>query len=441
MRSIASIAFLLVACGSETAPSAPAPAAPESRTERATPERTAPEPTPSDDRAAPAEAQRPPPPEELQRRERQARDALRRGRLATRRRDREGAIAAFRASIQALPLASAQCELGWALFQSGQHDEAEAPLRAAARSFEERAIMGAREQSTYAACLYNLGRVHEARAQNDEAIAVYRRSLRLRPNDTVRSRLEALAGEGASAPTSAECTPTPCVGPIAGELSALTAHQLSEDVRARPPEGATERAPRALVLRPPVRVSETPELWTAVFDTEVPRSRYGVPATYAYLAVRTDAGWFACPVGGGVPESYGEAPSAGETRASQIVPGGAPELSVDVSFEAVGYEDGCHNTMGITYTYFAGIEADRPVVYGFVRTADYYQDCEFGDCSDECEDGPLASCCEDITQIEVGTYYDLVDAPAGLVRFRQRAPVTRDAPLGIERPLRSLACE
>lgn len=432
------IAGLLVACGGDEqarpAPAAergePAPSAPES-------ERGAPPGPPAEVAVTSVAATEVP--ADLQRREARARAALRRGRAAARRGDREGAIEQLRASIAELPLESAQCELGWALHQSGENEAAEAPLRAAVERFGRRARVGAREQRTYAACLYNLGRVLESREQTAQALAAYRRSLELRPNRVVRERLAALAGADAPA-VRAECRPRACES-FGGELASVGEQLLARAMREASVDPAHPREGSTRVAMERRRLSDQPELFAAVLEVEVPDGAWRT-ASYTYLALSIDAGWAACPIGGGVPEGYDETPIVRDVRAHQIVPGGRPEVSVEVAYEAVGYEDGCHNTMGTETTWIIGFDGSRAVIHGSVATGDYWDDCSWGDCNYEECDGPLIECC-DPEQVGGGTHYELVDAPPGILRFRRTEGSDADdaeRPPIIERRLDELAC-
>jgi len=86
--------------------------------------------------------------------------------------------------------ATAQAEAGWILFGRSKLDDA--------RALTEAALASAGDNSALKGmCLYNLGRIEEAGGDKAKAAQRYRESLELRPNDTVRKRLEAL---GASAP-------------------------------------------------------------------------------------------------------------------------------------------------------------------------------------------------------------------------------------------------
>jgi tetratricopeptide (TPR) repeat protein len=102
------------------------------------------------------------------------------------------AVSEFEAALAALPMnGRALSELGWAAFQAGDYDKAREANASAIRVASGRAVK--------AASLYNLGRVAEATGKHDEAARHYAESLRLRPNDTVARRLNALAHDEAGA--------------------------------------------------------------------------------------------------------------------------------------------------------------------------------------------------------------------------------------------------
>lgn len=66
---------------------------------------------------------------------------------------------------------------------------------ALAKEANEASVRFARQDKLKAASLYNLGRVAEKQSDNQAAIDYYRRSLALRPNDTVQKRLAALTDD------------------------------------------------------------------------------------------------------------------------------------------------------------------------------------------------------------------------------------------------------
>ncbi len=82
-------------------------------------------------------------------------------------------------------------ELGWANFKLNELDEAE--------EFTRSSIAHSRDDKVRGASLYNLGRIHEARGDSDEAATAYSNSLTVRPgNAIVQKRLDALESGGAA---------------------------------------------------------------------------------------------------------------------------------------------------------------------------------------------------------------------------------------------------
>lgn len=101
--------------------------------------------------------------------------------------DHAEAIARYERALAIAPGdATLLTELGWAQFHAGELDEAFASTEDALDRSET-----PREQ---AIALYNLGRIAEAAEHTGAALELYRRSLALRSNDTVRARIVALGG-------------------------------------------------------------------------------------------------------------------------------------------------------------------------------------------------------------------------------------------------------
>lgn len=108
----------------------------------------------------------------------------------------KGAIAAFEAALQALPGDDrALSELSFAALSFGDF--------AKARDAGHRSVLAASSASVKAASLYNVGRVEEANGRLADAANLYRDSLALRNNKTVRERL-AKVSKGDAAPDADE---------------------------------------------------------------------------------------------------------------------------------------------------------------------------------------------------------------------------------------------
>lgn len=112
------------------------------------------------------------------------------------------AIAAFEAALVAIPGDDrALGELSWAAFSAGDF--------AKARTSGKASVLGSTDPNIKAASLYNLGRVEEADGKLPAAAVLYRQSLALRENKTVKARLDGL---GKDVPVADE--PLPCTTPM-----------------------------------------------------------------------------------------------------------------------------------------------------------------------------------------------------------------------------------
>jgi tetratricopeptide (TPR) repeat protein len=141
------------------------------------------------------------------------------------------AIAALEAALVAIPGDDrALGELSWAAFSAGDF--------ARARTSGKASVLGSTDPKIKAASLYNLGRVEEADGKLPAAALLYKQSLALRDNKTVKARLDAL---GKDAPLADE--PMPCTTPmpeaeLCACLNASTAENLDD-----PQDAACELAP------------------------------------------------------------------------------------------------------------------------------------------------------------------------------------------------------
>lgn len=374
--------------------------------------------------------------DETQARERRraALRALQRGRLESRRGHATEAIAAFRESVEARPSPTALCELGWALFRGDRVDEAREPLERAAEWFLHRPSPSEAERRVEAACLYNLGRVHQAQGRDDEAAAAYRRSLRLRSNAAVRQHLEAL-GAAASDEPERSCPPEPCLGPISGGVDAVAARALARARALNPLDPADPDRGRARVVTEPRVVSDG--LRAGLIEVGVPTRDY-FEAEYHHLAVERAGSWYACPVGGGWHDDPSSNFEPSEPRARQIVAGGEPELLVEIRYSYFGSMDCMGNEMSYYVTFFVGFEGATPLSYGGVETGRHELLPTPTSCDPECmaqiEVCAPIDCCH-IEIEEETTRYEVVDAPSGIVRLHLvGGETTRD------HDLRNLGC-
>lgn len=141
------------------------------------------------------------------------------------------AITALEAALAAIPGDDrALGELSWAAFSAGDF--------AKARTSGKASVLGSTDPKIKAASLYNLGRVEEADGKAPAAAVLYKQSLALRDNETVKARLDAL---GKDAPPADE--PLPCAAPLPEAelctcLNATTAENMDS-----PDDAACELAP------------------------------------------------------------------------------------------------------------------------------------------------------------------------------------------------------
>ncbi len=327
---------------------------------------------------------------------REARAALRAGRLAGQAGNWAEAVTKFQESVEKNDSASARCELGWAQYQAGALGPARTELVRGAAMLRRRASVREGEANTLGACLYNLGRVVE---ENDAAAAAthYRESLEVRPgNRVVQARLDALGAP----PPSASCEPRACVGPARGAtaLATLVAQHYGRDT-AETNETAE---------------GTDPFLFRGGVSGE-PRHGDGI-----FLAVPDDGAWFVCFV----LEDEGAVYEYGEVHSRQWIMGGRPELDFEISTSWHGRELGIANEMGGTERSFVGWVDDKPVMYGAVGVLEYYYDGEWVDCDchnddddDDDDDGYSYDwdCC-DLKAIEQVSRWNLQSAGSGQLR-------------------------
>ncbi|HUS64537.1 MAG TPA: tetratricopeptide repeat protein [Kofleriaceae bacterium] len=234
------------------------------------------------------------------------REALARGRAASKKGAHAAAVAAFDEALAAAPGdPRALSELGWAAFHAGD-------LARALRATQE-SIAGAQDPAVRAASLYNLGRIFEARRQPLRAADAYRDSLALRENATVRARLLTLAPD---TPANQPLAATALDGPYPTLAAWCESNRAADADEPCDPDGAATFTHEVARLRPR-------GAWRELRFFQV-----GYDEACA-LAIRTRAGWFVAPsvlecreMGGRWDRSV----SAERLELTDVVPGGAPEL-------------------------------------------------------------------------------------------------------------------
>jgi tetratricopeptide (TPR) repeat protein len=242
------------------------------------------------------------------------RDALRRGRRLAKKGDHQAAARAFEEALEAAPGdARAASELGWEAFRAGDMPRA--------RKATLESIAGTAEPETRAASLYNLGRIEEAEGRKERAAQVYRDSLALRPNPTVRARLLAVAP---NTPPDESLVATTLDGPHSSLADWCAAY-----VAANPEEPCS---PYQVMFEQQAGQLRAKGAWK-----EVQVLRVG-PFEICALAVRTRAGWFVEPwiaecreLGG----RWDRVVTADEIAFRDVLPGGDPELVLRLSSEMV----------------------------------------------------------------------------------------------------------
>lgn len=347
--------------------------------------------------------------------------ALRDGRRKARDDDWAAAVPLFERAIEAADSARARCELGWAHYQLGadHHAAARTHLERGVAMLRARAHFEPDEAATLGACLYNLGRVAEE-TDPPAAAAHYRESLAVRPgNRVVQSRLDAL---DAPAPAASACEPRACTAPVAGDARAALATAAA----------AHYGTPSAAVNLPDA-LPETGFLFQAARDSS-DDDLYGD----VFLALHDTRGWYACHLR--EDGDYVQQLEWSEVGRRQWIAGGEPEVDFTIRESWHGREDGIANEMGHVMHWFAGFTASGPVVYGAIRTMDFYLDGEWigcDGCSDDDDDYELPfECCEDIRTIESVTRWRLVSTGSGRVRATR---IEGEGP-STEHALTELAC-
>ena len=344
-----SLVLPLLACGAP-APSAdkPAPEAAEKPAEAAAAPAAAARPTAQSSPKAAA-----PPPSAKERasshfdagaakaQARAFREHLAAGRKAVKAKKFAEGIAAFEAALKIDPNhASALAELGWAAYLAGELGKAE--------RYTRMAIANATLDRTRGAALYNLGRIHEDRGEKDEAATAYQRSLALRPNETVASRLAALQSAGAVA-AGHECDfarrgGRPPFDLCAAVVAALPADEMFTENRCRESDTfTTEVAVDAagtkyggeVATRIALDVPGPGNFQVATFGVE----RWldsGGSITEVYLAVLADERWHTTVLGGEYNPGVGyvgESLWIESITAEDVVPGGRPEVVVRFTWD------------------------------------------------------------------------------------------------------------
>lgn len=317
------LGLVLAACGDDE------PRAPASPTTPSVVEETpaAPEP-PAGRPAAEADAPTPPAPLTAAQRE-ELRAAIRDGRRAAHDGRHAEALRHFERAAELAPSSGRlRCEAAFVAYQGADLARADAHLAVALAALPRDASLREEQRRPTAMCLYNAGLVHEARGRLPAARDAWRRSVALRPNRVVSDRLAALearleeTGPG-------EADPSAGLGPFPPTTS-------FEDVAARVRETLCEGGGGGFTrdelescdqIRVEIRrVGGGPlEAATLAFEVLVPA---GGVEHWLVLAVRGAGALHVVRLAQGYsPGTMGMSTDAGaELEASDVLPGGAPEI-------------------------------------------------------------------------------------------------------------------
>jgi hypothetical protein len=229
---------------------------------------------------------------------------VREGQRLARGGDHAAALSAFERALERAPdHPGALCEAGWQAFRLDDLDRAKDLLHRGARL--------SRMPNRRAACLYNLGRVYEARNEPAEAKSRYEESLRLRPNDIVADRLAALATGLGSADKEPEVYPSieAFCEDVVDEMNERVACEVT-DTRPFPDAGASAE----LVFLDDAYMTYD---WT-----------------YHHVLLRTDAGLVALALLGESEchgfDTVGQDTTVEDVSIEQVVPGGKNEVVMRV---------------------------------------------------------------------------------------------------------------
>jgi tetratricopeptide (TPR) repeat protein len=255
-------------------------------------------------------------------------------------------------------------ELGWAHFRLEQYDAAE--------KFTRSSIANSRDDKVRGASLYNLGRIHEARKELDQAATAYSSSLAVRPgNAIVQKRLDDLTSGGASvADANATCIfieqdgktpkPTPadaCAAYYDNHALAMAASAGGVDMSCLDSANATA---------PTARIGDA-DVVTFKYEIEEYNTVIDV------VAILRKDGWFAHEFNeyDRLGNSYNGTDAAFEAISPEDVDGdGKPELALTYhfSFYDGDYSENTVETYDEVSTTLVDVRAKTPTFQGFFLT-------------------------------------------------------------------------
>lgn len=286
------------------------------------------------------------------------REQLAAGRKAVKAKDYASGIAALEGALKIDPNhAAALAELGWADYLAGNLERAQ--------RHTERAIAGGASDRTRGAALYNLGRILEDRGEKDEAATAYQRSLALRPNDVVQTRLASLTAGGAEA-GGHECDfDARRERPPEDLCAALISTWAPDEVfsgfacfegDSEPGEVAVDAAGTMAGGEPRTKIDATLADGIKVAHFTVSRMmESGGAEDVTYLAVLYADRWSYIGLGTAYNPGVGyigESVDVASVEVKDVVPGGRPELVVTLTYDRHDGDYGINSTE---------IEGDRKV--------------------------------------------------------------------------------
>lgn len=305
------------------------------------------------------------------------REHLAAGRKAVKDKQYAEGIVAFTAALKIDPNhAATLAELGWAAYLAGDLDKAQ--------RHTEMAIAGDASDRTRGAALYNLGRILEDRSDKDGAAAAYQRSLGLRPNEVVQTRLTGLTTAGADA-SGHECDfqsrpgrppQDLCAALIAGmKADDLFSGHSCDAIDTEPGEVAVDAGGTPFGGEPQTKIAL--ELAGGVKVAHFGVSHMlesGGAEDEVFLAVLYADRWFVASLGRAYNPGVGyigENFNVESVEARDLVPGGGPELvlSLGIDRHDGDYGDNAIESSSDRMVAVLGLDGEAPRWLGAFRTS------------------------------------------------------------------------
>ena len=269
-------------------------------------------------------------------------------------------VASFEKALEIDPNnARALSELGWAAFKNKDLDRAETATRASIRNSRQNSVSGA--------SLYNLGRIHEERGENDQAATAYKRSLEVRPgNKIVAKRLADLEAKGAKvSEANKRCFFIEMSSKVPEPKEVCNAFwDATSRAAAASAGGATIECE---AVQAPQKVGDVTVVTFTMRETEMNMIEQ-------YIAILKKDKWYAHNFNTydvlGV--SYnGQDGLFGKIEARELVGGGAPELVVPYEFDFYdgNYSENTVETYGEKVTQVISLDGAKPTMLGVFYTS------------------------------------------------------------------------